>query len=283
MSREEFWQLLAWAIGKRRGKLDRAVAKMDQHLRSLPAAEIEDFARHYAGLQNEANTPAILEAAFIIGCGESNDGFMDFRRWIVWQGEQEFAQIVANPDYLGTYQPKSDPLEQWYCEYEPLSAYEAVTGNELDSPLVAVYPAESSNFNQPQVLAQRYPTLWNRMQAKENARRSLSERGQALFLDAVLERVEDCDGVARFVFSTGAEIRIRDYWAYYRARYQVAGECPCYEDHPMVGQAVVAVATDCFPHSFHMWFANRRKLALACEVGVCCDFEVFDGTQRVSG
>jgi hypothetical protein len=60
----------------------------------LEAEEIEDFARHYGELQNEANAPGILEAAYIIGCGASSDGFLDFRRWIVLQGRTAFHKII---------------------------------------------------------------------------------------------------------------------------------------------------------------------------------------------
>lgn len=281
MTRDDFWQLVAKAIGKKRRNLERAENDLDKLLKSLEAKEIEEFARHYVALQNEANTPSILEAAYIIGFGDSNDGFMDFRRWIVFQGQTEFAKILANPDYLGTYEPQSEPMEQWGSEYDPRGAYEAVTGRELPASDVVVYPEAKADFQDAEILAERYPTLWRRIQATKIAHQDLNDRGKDLFLNATLDHVEDQGGVAILKFSTGAEIRIRDYWGHYRARYRVAHETPCYDDHPMIGQSVVSITSDSFPRSFHLWFANRRKLSLGCEIEDCSDFEVFEGTTRI--
>ena len=281
MKRDDFWRLVAHLIATTRGNLDRFTTALDKHLKTLSANEIEDFALVYAELQNEANTTSILEAAYIIGCGASNDGFGDFRRWIVFQGETHFRNIIENPDYLGSYDQQSDPIEHWYSEYDPMSAYEEVTGKELSHFNVAVYPAAASDFDKPTILAKRYPTLWKRIQAKHAAQQTLSDQGQALFLDATLDRVEDHDGVARFMFSTGAEIHIRAYWEHYRTRYQITDETPCYDQHPMLGHKVVSIMSDFFPSSFFMWFENRRKLSLRRDEHDCSDFDVFDNGTRI--
>lgn len=281
MTRDEFWQLVAQAIGKKGRNLERAENDLDQLLKSLEAKEIEEFVCHYVALQNEANTPSILEAAFIIGFGDSDDGFLYFRRWMVFQGQTAFARILTNPDYLGNYDPQAEPIEYWGSEYDPSGAYEAVTGRELPVSDVAVYPEATADIYDPEILAQRYPTLWRRIQATKLGRQELNDRGKDLFLNATLEHVEDRCGVAILKFSTGAEIRIRDYWGHYRARYRVAHETPCYDDHPMIGQSVVSITSDSFPRSFYLWFANRRKLSLGCEIEDCSDFEVFEGTTRI--
>ncbi|MHC4405621.1 MAG: DUF4240 domain-containing protein [Planctomycetota bacterium] len=281
MTRDDFWQLVAQLIAKTRGNLERFTTALDKHLKSLAANEIEDFARHYAELQNEANTTGILEAAYIIGCGASNDGFMDFRRWIVFQGEADFKNIVDNPDYLGAYDRKADPIEQWHCEYHPMWAYEEATGKALQHFDVAVYPDAESDFDKPKTLAKRYPKLWKRIQGKKTAQQTLSNRGEALFLDATLDRIEANKDTARFVFSTGAEIRIRGYWKHYRTRYKIADDTPCYDEHPMVGQTVVSIKADYFPSSFFMWFDNRKKLSLGCDEHDCSDFDVFDNGTRI--
>jgi hypothetical protein len=281
MTRNDFWKLVDRLIGKTRGNLERFETAVDAHLKSLAAEEIEDFARHYGELQNEANTSGVLEAAYIIGCCESNDGFMDFRRWIVLQGRTAFHKIIQDPDYLGSYDRKSDPVEQWYCEYDPSRAYEEATGKELRRFDVAVYPDAEFDVDNQTKLAKRYPKLWKRMQGKKAAQQNRSDRGRALFLDARLDRIEADGESVRLVFSTGAEIRIRGYWPYYRMRYNVDDSIPRYDEHPMLGQTVVSIETYNFPQSFYMWFANRRKLSLGREQGDCLDFEVFDKGTRI--
>lgn len=161
MSRGDFWQLIDDLIATTDGLEEFEVA-LDDHLTSLSANDIKDFAQHYAQLQNEANTTGILEAACIIGCGESNDGFMDFRRWIVFQGKSAFEEILADPDCLGEYSPGADPIEHWYTEYDPMGAYEEATGEDLPHFQIKVYPDERSDFDKDDVLSQRYPKLWRR-------------------------------------------------------------------------------------------------------------------------
>ena len=162
MTREEFWQFIDSIHEEMREYQEDFNSALELSIDSLEPEEIIDFARHYAELQNEANTPAILEAAFIIGCGPSNDGFMDFRRWIVFQGKTVFSEIVANPDFLGTYDPEATPIEHWYCEYHPMWAYKEATGKELPHFFVDVYPDAPSDFNNERILAERYPNLWRR-------------------------------------------------------------------------------------------------------------------------
>ena len=161
MTLEDFWQLVDNLIASTDGLEDFEDA-LNEHLKSLNPTDIEDFARHYAQLQTEANTTGVLEAAFIIGCGRSNDGFMDFRRWIVFQGRSAFERIVGDPDHLGDYDPAADPIEEWYCEYHPMWAYEEATGKELPHFEVPVYPDAKSDYDKPDVLAKRYPKLWQR-------------------------------------------------------------------------------------------------------------------------
>lgn len=285
MTRDGFWQIVAQLIAKTRGNLERFTTALDKHLKSLTTDEIEDFARHYADMLNEANTTGVLEVAYIIGCGASNDGYMDFRCWIVFQGEPQFKNIVENPDYLGTYDPKADPIEQWSCEYHPMWAYEDATGNELQHFDVAVYPDAESDFDKPKTLAKRYPKLWKRIQGKKNAQQALSHRGEALFLGATLDRIVPSEDSAHFVFSTGAEIRVCGYWRIYCTRYKITGKTPCYDEHPMLGQTVVFIETRFFPSSFFMWFDNRKKLSLAGsylpEEAPPPDFDVFDNGTRI--
>ena len=276
MNREDFWQLVDNLVATTNG-LCEFQEKLHAHLKSLSADEIEDFARHYAQLQNDANTTGVLEAAYIIGCGASNDGFIDFRRWIVFQGKSHFESIVADPDYLGTYDPNSDPIEQWYCEYHPMWANEEVGRDRLQHFEVATYPNASSDSDKPERLEMRYPKLWKRIQKTRNAEQSIRDRAKAIFLDATLDLVVPNNGSAHLVFNTGAEIRVRGYWAQYRTQYKTEGDAPCFDEHPLLGQTVVSVDTEDFPSSLSMWFANRKKLNLARGQ----DFQVFDNGTRV--
>lgn len=276
MTRDGFWGLVDRLVVKSRGNLGRFETALHAHLKSLAPEEIEDFAGHYGELLNETDVPSIREAAHIIGCGGSDDGFMDFRRWVVFQGSTAYQQIIHAPDFLGSYDRASDPIEAWCCEFDLGRAYEEVTGRDLQLLDLVVHPNTEAHVDDPTALAKRYPTLWQRVQHKNSAQKEMSDLGRELFLGATLERIKFDGEAASFVFSTGAEIRIRGYWPHYRTRYNLDDGLPCYAEHPMLGQKVASIDTDNFPHSFYMWFENRRKLSLGRDRGDCSDFDVID-------
>jgi len=159
---DEFWDLIDRFIDETGGSLRKFAQMLDQYLQQQDAAEIEDFARLYADFQNEANSQPVFEAALITGCAPSDDCFSDFKRWTVLQGRSAFESIVSNPDCLGTYDPRSDPIENWYCEYTPHQAYQAVTGNHLPHYPIKMLPKGCNKEVADEDLIFRYPHLWAR-------------------------------------------------------------------------------------------------------------------------
>lgn len=163
MNRSEFWQLIDDLIIKTSGDLDLFEERLDDHLSSRSGEEILDFATHFAQLLADTCTSDIHGAALIIGCGNSEDGFLDFRRWIVLQGRSSFEQIMRDPDWLGDYAPQSDPIDHWYSEYDPMFVYEKVTGAILPDLPFEVFPSGGPEYQSDGELAQRFPKLWRRL------------------------------------------------------------------------------------------------------------------------
>jgi hypothetical protein len=182
---------------------------------------------------------------------------------------------------LGSYDPKSDPIEEWYAEYDPRHAYKNSNGKELLSFGAVAEPIAKYSVD-PTELSRRYPTLWQRIRQKKQAQQDRSDRGRRFFLEARLDRIVAQGESASLFFSSGAEIRIRGYWPYYRTRYKVEAPAPDYDKHPMLGKTVVSIEAENFPQSFYLWFDNRRKLSLGCESGDCCDFEVIEIGTRIA-
>lgn len=75
-----------------------------------------------------ANRYGLWDAASIIkeyGCGD--DGFLDFRSWLVAQGKEVYLAALKDPDFLAEVEPYGD------CRFECLAyvgdyAYERLTG-----------------------------------------------------------------------------------------------------------------------------------------------------------
>jgi hypothetical protein len=121
--RDTFWNLIAELMVHTRGDLNAFEQALDAELAGRAPAEIRAFAGELAALLQETCTWDVYGAATIIGCN-SEDSFLDFRRWIVFQGPRQFVRIIGDPDCLGTFDPASNPIEQWYSEYHPTWVYQ---------------------------------------------------------------------------------------------------------------------------------------------------------------
>ncbi|PQO44088.1 DUF4240 domain-containing protein [Blastopirellula marina] len=289
MTRAEFWKLID-RMKKRSGEdLEELTSLLSESLRTLPATEILDFAQHYAATRSEANTRLVWEAALVIGCGDSDDGYADFLSWVPLQGKKMFERILADPDCLADYQPEADMIENWYCEYafELAAAYQEVAGEPLpDIPCNAfLFSGPSSSKKK---LAATFPRLTERVQAAKadggTGRVDLGPNGM-MGVTLVSVTAEENGAIARFVFDNGVELRVRDYWEFYSQRYQIERKTASYEDHPMVGQRIV-YDNSAFPKHIFVWFENARRLQIfSGRVGASqydYEFEAYLHGQRVN-
>src|SRR3954463_8818781 len=97
MTLDEFWE----HVRKTRRKDPREHADaLTARLAKRPPAEIIDFDHWWGVLKRESYTWIVWGAAYIIGGGCSDDGFIDFRSWLILQGRDVFQKVVADPDSL---------------------------------------------------------------------------------------------------------------------------------------------------------------------------------------
>lgn len=160
--RNSFWNLIAEVIAATGGNLEAFERMLDDELSGHNATEIREFSSQFCELLNEACTWDVYGAATILGC-DSEDSFLDFRRWIVFQGPRYFARILNDIDSLGSYDTESNPIEQWYSEYHPHHVYQNVTGRDLRNWNVLSFPVGSGRLQTDEQLASRYPMLWKRL------------------------------------------------------------------------------------------------------------------------
>lgn len=165
--RSSFWNLIAELIAATGGDLNAFEKLLDAELSRRSATEIRSFCNQFCELLDEACTWDLYCAATIIGCGSENS-FLDFRRWLVFQGPRNFARILNDIDSLGSYDPASNPVEQWYSEYHPHHVYAKVAKRNLRSWKVQPFPDTSDGLPSEEHLASHYPKLCKRMRRKLN-------------------------------------------------------------------------------------------------------------------
>jgi hypothetical protein len=128
MTLDEFWE----HIHKSKRKDPHAHAeRLANRLAKLKPDEIVDFDHWWGVLKREAYHWDLWGAAYLINGGCSDDGFIDFRSWLILQGRDVFQAALANPDTLADLGVEQDEAD---CEcYPALDAWFAATGTARDA------------------------------------------------------------------------------------------------------------------------------------------------------
>ncbi|TYR81399.1 DUF4240 domain-containing protein [Priestia megaterium] len=70
---------------------------------------------------NKAFTSDVWGAAYLMMGGCSDDCFMDFRSWLIAQGEAVFSKVVKAPDYLADYISEENLGEEGMPQLEEMT------------------------------------------------------------------------------------------------------------------------------------------------------------------
>lgn len=130
MDKAEFWSLID-ATRPDGEDPDAHMAQLTGRLQGLQEAEIFAFDRLFTEYWHRAYTWDLWAAAYLIGGGCSDDGFMDFRAWLVSKGEAVFEAALADPDSLAELLDleEGDGQVEGF-QYLPARAWAHVTGRD---------------------------------------------------------------------------------------------------------------------------------------------------------
>ena len=98
MTREEFWQL----IEESRNQTDQA-SWLEAELRASGKKVILAFEDNLRRVMLDASNFRILAANFVLTSYVSDDGFEDFRAWLVQQGQKHFEAALADPESIADW------------------------------------------------------------------------------------------------------------------------------------------------------------------------------------
>src|SRR5207244_5250545 len=95
--------------------------------------DIVEFDRLFREYWARAYTWDLWAAAYIIGGGCSDDGFMDFRGWLISKGEKVFENALKDPESLVHVVNEDDEDCQYEgFQYVASQAWENKTGKSMD-------------------------------------------------------------------------------------------------------------------------------------------------------
>ena len=128
INKESFWDLIHEAKNACGQDMDAMLAYLKDRLVSMGPTQAQNFHDIIHVYEDLADKFGLWDSAGIMkeyGC--SDDGFIDFRAWLIAQGREVYFAALADPDSLADVVPYGD------CCFEQLSyvgdyAYEQLTG-----------------------------------------------------------------------------------------------------------------------------------------------------------
>jgi Protein of unknown function (DUF4240) len=164
---ETFWRIVEAANNASHGDCRRQARLVTDALGELDPEEILAFERILDDLVDEAYRWDLWGAADLINRGASDDGFQDFRGWLIAQGRDVYQNALGDPDSLADHSAVASlgEFDTLWCQdllAAPLTAYEKLTGGDPpeDQRPPAVLQGAKWDFDDETIMRRRYPRLW---------------------------------------------------------------------------------------------------------------------------
>ena len=130
MNQQQFWDIIQGSLIAQ--NVEEQIEFLSNELAKLSKDNILEFDYLFRQKHEDAFTWDIWAAAYTIQGGCSDDGFIDFRAWLVYRGKDVFEKALQNSDSLAELGreklEESEESEDFY--YLTADAYEEITGIE---------------------------------------------------------------------------------------------------------------------------------------------------------
>jgi hypothetical protein len=135
MEAAEFWDIIEKSHEAAGGDPDEQIDHLEASLRELEPDDIVDFDRLFSEFHHDAFSWPLWGAAYVIGGGCSDDGFADFRGWLISRGRKVYEAALASPESLADVVDDDEETQVEGFQYVASQAWAGVTGeDEEDFP-----------------------------------------------------------------------------------------------------------------------------------------------------
>ena len=137
MDTPTFWELIDKTREASGGDQEKQRELLIGALAQLPESDIFAWDDIFDDLMDKAYIAELWEVAYIIGCGCGDDGFTDFRAWLIGQGKDIYEKVLADPESLvdiieSGKEEQAGASSLWYVV---IGAYELKTGMDMPKRL----------------------------------------------------------------------------------------------------------------------------------------------------
>ena len=124
MNKEQFWRIVDDVRSSADPKNQRTVLfALQEQLRKLPSAEIMEWQEIFQFYDDAAYRAELWAASGAMGAHCSDDGFMDFRSWLISQGRDVYMAALRDPESLAEVDTEGQSLNFEQYAYVAPKAY----------------------------------------------------------------------------------------------------------------------------------------------------------------
>ena len=124
MNKEQFWRIVDDVRSSADPKNQRTVLfALQEQLRKLPSAEIMEWQEIFQFYDDAAYRDELWAASGAMGAHCSDDGFMDFRSWLISQGRDVYMAALKDPESLAEVDTEGQSLNFEQYAYAAPKAY----------------------------------------------------------------------------------------------------------------------------------------------------------------
>jgi hypothetical protein len=133
MNVEMFWSLIEDARQQSEANIEKELELLAQALFPLSLDDIQEFDRILWTMMARAYRADLWEAASLVAFGCTDDGFHDFRDWLIAQGQIIFEKALEDPENLAEIVDKQHRDSIYDGRFTSIAAkvYEQKTGQEI--------------------------------------------------------------------------------------------------------------------------------------------------------
>jgi hypothetical protein len=171
---KQFWRVIEDAY---RADGAEHFEALKARLAQLPVEDLVRFQARFDELMDAANLIDLWGAATLINGGCSDDGFHDFRAWLIGRGRHVYEAALKNPDSLAEVLD-GDPVDGFGLDVAAVRVYEEKTGkddffDQLDREEATLPPPPPEgidwDFEDAEEMRRRFPRLYRLYAAVRDA------------------------------------------------------------------------------------------------------------------
>ena len=135
MNVEKFWKLIEKTRQISQGASNQQADLLIDELTKLSEADIFSYQSILDDLMDKAYIAELWDIAGIMasGWGCSDDGFMDFRAWLIGQGQDAFEKALSDPESLVDVVEVGQETQSEALLYVAMRAYELSTHKDMET------------------------------------------------------------------------------------------------------------------------------------------------------